>query len=217
MALRSKFGKRKRPVFRRKRSYKRSLKKATAKVNLKQQVHYFTRRVNLGSIVSTGLNQPTLTSFAFQFSNVPNVSEYTALFDQYKISYVKLMFKLNQDPSTQTSVNSFYPTMYYCVDHDDAVPPSSIDDLRQHGRTKMAVLRPYKYVVVKIKPSVLLEMFRSAGNTTVTPKWNQWVDMAHPDTYHYGLKYAFDNSFNLNPNYSVEVQAKFWFSCRDTR
>lgn len=207
----------KRRIQRKRKYVKRGYKKAAAKVNLKNQVHYFSRRVDLGSIVSTGLNQPTLTSLSFNLNTIPNVSEFTTLFDQYKFTYVKLMFKLNQDPSAQTAVNSYYPTMYHCVDHDDVIPPTSINDLRQHGRTRMSVLRPNRYTVIKIKPSVLNELFRTAGQTTVQPKWRQWIDMAHPDTTHYGLKYALDNTFNLNPNYSLEVQAQYWFQCRDVR
>lgn len=219
MAITRKFMKRKRPLVRRKKFIKRGYKKAAAKVNLKRQVHYFSRRVNLGSIVSVGLNTPTLTSLSFKLSNVPNVSEFGNLFDQYKLTYVKLMFKLNQDPSAQTAVNAFYPTMYHCVDHDDISAPTSLDDMRQHGRTRMSVLKPNRYTVIKVKPSVLYEVSRdaSAGTTTVAPKWRQWIDMAHTDTVHYGLKYALDNTFNLNPNYSLEVQAQYWFSCRDTR
>lgn len=201
------------------RFVKRGYKKAAAKVNLKRQHYYFSRKVNLGAIVSVGLNTPTLTSLSFKLSDVPGVSDFTSLFDQYKLTYVKLMFKLQQDPSAQTAVNSFYPTMYHCVDHDDVSAPTSIDDLRQHGRTRMSVLRPNRYTVIKVKPSVLYEVARNAGlgTTTVAPKWRQWIDMAHTDTIHYGLKYALDNTFNLNPNYSLEVQAQYWFQCRDTR
>lgn len=208
----------KRRIQRKRKYIKRGYKKAAAaKVNLKNNVHYFQRRVNLGTIVSTGINQPTLTSLSFNLNQLPNVGEFTTLFDQFKMTHVKLFFKLNQDPSTQTAGNSFYPTMYYCPDHDDVTPPTSIDDLRQHGRTKMVTLRPSKYTVVNIKPSVLNQLFRIAGQTTVQPKWRQWIDMAHPDTSHYGLKYAFDNAFNINSNYSVEVQAQYWFQCRDVR
>lgn len=218
MAPRRRYAKKKRMV-KRKRFVKGGYKKAAAKVNLKRQVHYFSRKVNLGSIVSVGLNTPTLTSLSFKLSNVPGVGDFTSLFDQYKLTFVKLMFKLNQDPSAQTAVNSFYPTMYHSVDHDDVSAPTSIDDMRQHGRTRMSVLKPNRYTVIKIKPSVLYEVARDAslGTTTLAPKWRQWIDMAHTDTVHYGLKYALDNTFNLNPNYSLEVQAQYWFACRDTR
>lgn len=218
MAPRTRYGKKKR-MLRRRKFVKRGYRKGAARVNLKNQVHYFSRKVNLGSIVSVGLNTPTLTSLSFKLNDVPNVSEFTALFDQFKLSYVKLMFKLNQDPSAQTAVNAFYPTMYHSVDHDDVSAPTSLNDMREHGRTRMTVLRPNRYSVVKIKPSVLFEVSRNsgAGTTTFVPKWRQWVDMAHPDTIHYGLKYALDNTFNLNPNYSLEVQAQYWFQCRDTR
>lgn len=218
MAPKTRYGKKKR-MLRRRKFTKRGYRKAASKVNLKRQVHYFSRKLSLGSIVSANLNVPTLTSLTFRLSDVPNVGEFSSLFDQFKLTYVKLMFKLNQDPSSQPATNSFYPTMYHSVDHDDAVAPSSLNDMREHGRTRMSVLRPNRYTVVKVKPSVLFEAARNpgAGTTTYCPKWRQWVDMAHTDTLHYGLKYALDNTFNLNPNYSLEVQAQYWFQCRDTR
>lgn len=216
MAPRSKYGK-KRPMFKRKKYVKRGYKKAAAKVNLRNQVHYFSRRCYLTSLVSAGINVPTLTSLSFNLGQLPNVSDYTALFDQYKISKVKLFFKLNQDPSAQTAASSYYPTMYYSVDHDDVTAPVSVNDMLQHGRTKQRILMPNRYVVIDVRPSVLFEVLRTAGNTTLAPKWNQWIDMAHTDTIHYGLKIAIDNTFNLNSNYSLEVFAKYWFACRDTR
>lgn len=199
-----------------KSNYKQ-VRRSAARTNLKNQIHYFRRKTNLGSIVSTGLNTPTLTSFFFRLSDLPNVGEFTGLFDQFMITYVKLYFKLQQDPSAQTAANSFYPTLTYCPDYDDSDPPGSIQELREHGRTKQVILTPDKFTIVTVKPSVLGEMFRSSGNVTLAPKWRQWVDCAHPDTRHYGLKYALDNSFNINPNYSIEVTAEYWFSCKECR
>lgn len=219
MAPRSKYGMKKKRTFKRKRFAKKGYKKAAAKVNLKQQVHYFSRRVNLGSIVSVGLNTPTLTSLSFSLSQLPSPGDFTSLFDQFMITKVRLYFKLNQDPSTQSAVNSFYPSLYTCVDHDDISAPTSINDMLQHGRTRQRILQPNRYITIDIKPSVLYEVARNAatGTTTLAPKWRQWVDMAHTDTVHYGLKYAIDNTFNINPNYSLEVFGKYWFACRDTR
>lgn len=217
MAPKTRYGKKKR-MYRRRKFNKRGYRKIASKVNIKRQVHYFTRRAQIGTIVSVNLNVPTLSSMTYTLSQLPNVSDFTALFDQYKITHVKLYAKLTLDPSAQTAVNSFYPTMYYSVDHDDSATPTSLNDMREHGRTKMVVLRPNRYTAINIKPAVLNEVSRNpSGTTTFVPKWRQWVDMAHPDTVHYGLKYALDNSFNLNPNYAVEFQAKFWFQCRDTR
>lgn len=203
--------------IRAKKFKRRGYRKTAKTVNVKRQVHYFTRRCNLGGIVSVGINTPTLTSFTFKLDNVPNVSDFTALFDQYKMTKIELFFKLMQDPSAQNNAQSWYPTMYYCVDHDDATAPTSINDLLQHGRTQQRIMKPNSYIKVVIKPAVLFEVARGTGTTTVSPQWNQWIDMAHVDTLHYGLKYAFDNSFNINPNYSVEVFAKYHFACRDTR
>lgn len=216
MAPKYRYGKKKR-MLRRRKYNKRGYRKIASKVNLKRQVHYFSRKAYLTTIVSANLNVPTLTSLSFKLNDIPSVADYTALFDQYKLSFVKLNFKLTVDPSAQTAVNAFYPTMYYCPDYDDITVPGSLNELREHGRCRQVVLRPNRYTTVKMKPAVLTEVLRNTGTTTLSPKWRQWIDMAHPDTLHYGLKYAIDNQFNLNPNYALEVTAQYWFSCRDTR
>lgn len=199
-----------------KSNYKQ-VRRSAARTNLKNQIHYFKRKTDLGSISSVNANVPTLTSFTFKLSDLPNSSEFTALFDNFMITYVKLYFKLQQDPSAQPATTAFHPVLYYCPDYDDSVAPTSLQDLREHGRTKQVILKPDEYAIVTIKPAVLSEQFRNVGNTTYSPKWRQWVDCAHPDTTHYGLKYALDNTFNLNANYIVNITAEYWFSCKDTR
>lgn len=216
MAPRIKYGRKKR-IVRRRKYVKRGYKRAAAKTNVKRQTYFFKRRTFLNNIVSVGINTPTLTSTTFSLGQLPGISDFTSLFDKYKITYVKMMMKLVVDPSAQNANVSHYPTLYYCPDYDDNLTPASINDLREYGRTRMAVLRPDRYVTIRIKPAVLQEYFISAGQTSVASKWNQWVDMARTDIPHYGLKYAIDNLFNLNSNYQLEQQICMWFQCKDTR
>lgn len=212
MALKKK-SRTRRPRRTRRSRTKRSFKIAK-RVNLKHDLYYFTRYVDVNNIQSAGTTD-YFSSLTFSLASIPNVGDFTSLFDQYKITKVELFWKLAVDPSAQTSSSSQWPTLYYVNDHDDSTPFTSINQMRECNKMRFKVLRPFRYAKTIIKPAVLSEIYRSAVSTSYVPKWNQWVDMVHTDVPHYGVKYAFDYFSNLS--YVVQIRAKYHISFRHTR
>lgn len=206
-------------TFRKKMTYQRKNRYALSRtVNVRNDVHYFKRhfaQISPGSFVGSGTYLPYLNAYSFNLAQLPNYTEYTALFDKFMISHIQLRFYLNIDPAAQSAVGASYPKLYYCNDHDDAVAPTTLNDLREHTKCKEAVLYPNKCVKVNIKPAVLAEIYRSAGNVTWTSKWRQFIDCAQPTTPHYGLKWGIDNF--TNTNYTLNIEGTMWFACKDAR
>jgi len=71
----------------------------------RQKVHFFKRHVDLGTITlsSAGI---TTQGYSFQLDEVPNYTEFTALYDQYKLSAVAIKFISNARYITVQSNNN---------------------------------------------------------------------------------------------------------------
>lgn len=181
----------------------------------KVTVHHYKRMYDGGTIVGNALYNPYVNGFNYKFSNLPNYTEFTALYDQFRINYVVTKWYLKIDPSAQTAATASFPRMYYCVDADDDAPPTNINELRNHGRTRMVIMNPNRPVTIKFRPSVLIQAYEGATTTAYIPKWKQFVDCADFATPHYGLKVAIDDL--TNTNYQVTVETILYFTMRDVR
>ena len=166
-------------------------------------------------------------AMSFQLSDIINLSEFTNLYDRFRIKYVVVKFSVINVPESYwapvsaTAVNalSIYPRLWYCPDYDD-VTATTINDLKQRPQTKMRYLKPNRTVNIIVRPAVNGQAYRTAISTAYTPMWKTWIDMGQNDTPHYGLKYAIDlQSFTPLPAcpVSVVVERCYYFECKDVR
>lgn len=177
--------------------------------------HRFRRMCPTQSIVGTGVYAPYLNGQAITLGDIAAPSEFTNLFDSYRIDYVVFKFYMTVTPDAQTGSTASYPRMWWHIDYDDAASPSNLDELKQDRRTRCAILDPKRPIVVKWKPSVLQLVFNTPVQSTFAPKWKQFIDCAFNATPHYGIKYAIDNF--TNPNYKMDIERTVYFTMKDSR
>lgn len=146
--------------------------------------------------------------------NVLNSGEFTSLYDQFRIDWVKIQFFLKIDPSAQTAATASYPRLYWFRDYDDQTLPS-LNDIRENSRGKRAIMHPNRPVTIFFKPNVLSEIYRTAISTGYSPKFGQWIDASTPNLVHYGIKYAIDDLTNVN--YKVDIEVTYGLSMRQSR
>jgi hypothetical protein len=211
-------------IYRSKKGAKKYVKKRRSnkalvnmgrQVNIKKDVHYFKRSFIGATITGNVAYSPYTAGVFWTLGSLPNVSDFTNLFDRYMITYVKCFIHLKLDPSSQSATLATLPKLYYVRDYDDATTPSSINELREHSKCTYRVMNPNRPIVIGIKPATLALAYRSAVASTYSPKWKTWIDMATTDVPHYGLKLAIDDL--TNTNYKVDFEYKIWFACKDTR
>lgn len=179
-------------------------------------IHRFSRMYDSGTFVGNATTgAPLLKGASFNLNNIPNVGEFTALFDQYMITHVQLRFHLQVDPSAQASASAVYPKIYTATDFDDDGAPATLNAIREHARCKVRVLNPNRPVVVNIKPAINTLVYRGITTSSYSPQWRKWIDCAQTDVPHFGLKWAVDNF--TNTNYTLQVEGKMWFACKDVR
>lgn len=194
--------------------------------------HRFSRFSAAYTVEMTGTEQPL--SFEFALSNLYSYSEFTSLFDKYRLDRAVVYIQLVNNPNTSlvtnvtggTNVNAatsyvnsnnFYPKMWYIADHDDSAT-TTIAAIKERVGVKCCVLKPNVVKKISIKPACSVQLYRTTTTTGYGPKYGQFIDMAQADVPHYGLKCVFD-PLGLDPQgtYSFRYEWKLYFTCKDVQ
>lgn len=207
----------KRRMYRRKRypMYKRSIA---------SNVHTFVRSCTLANLHSTGGALGDIHhTFSFALSDLPNFTEFTSLFDQYRIRWVELTFvsAVTQSDIASAGITGYSPQVvhgFFVNDYDDSLPPSSKDELMQYGNCRIIPLtgrnRPLRW---KLYPHL-----QAAAAPGIVWKRNNWLDAAHDSVAHCGLKTIFTTNplTNVLADQSpimITVYAKYCIQCKNSR
>lgn len=131
----------------------------------------------------------------------PGFTDFTNLFDQYRINKVelKMIWQANTqeyDASNQTQARAILPLIHMATDYDDT-GLFSLNDLLQypnHRSIQLGQINNAGPVHVINKPGVVFE----SQTDLLTPlpstvKRSPWCDCAVPNVKHNGLKLAWDN------------------------
>lgn len=134
---------------------------------------------------------PTLGAMIFTLDSVPAYTEFTALFDQYRIMWVRVDFF----PSSQMRevvVNNNYdtPPFFTAIDYDDGIAPASLDALMQYANCRRHQQLDKKFSVF-IRPRCLGMVYLTAIATAYQlAPYGSWLDCATANVPHYGLHYG---------------------------
>lgn len=188
----------------------------------KYNVHSYKRYAPTQTLsVSSGVYADTKV---FTLSDVSGSSELTALYDSYKITGVKLMFRLNTNPDsntlpgsgTQANTTNTYPSMWYSRDYDNS-DAEGITVLQQRNTAKSFVLKPDKVYSIFLRPALRNQLYLDGTSSAHSSVWNQWLDCSTTTTPHYGLKYAFDpNGANSNA-WVIRIECIYYLKFKNTR
>lgn len=171
-------------------------------------------------IFSTAASSTNLTSYLscglrFSLGALPNYTEFTALFDSYKIRKIVVRFiPFNNSSGTNANATAnFQPLLHYYIDHDDHTQSdpdeTGLNEYRQRNNSK--VVRLFKPVGIVIKPQYLINgPSVSSSSQAVFSRRSDWVDCAHANIPYYGLKFMMEGSPNTTST------AYFAFRCEVT-
>jgi len=148
----------------------------------------FTRNLD-SSLIYQLANAEAVGTYQFKLADVPNNSEFTNLFDQYRFDCVIIHFRsLNNFNSI--SLSTFIPPrLYTVIDYDDNTNPSGLIDLRQYqSLIETRFDRDIKRIV---RPRYSVEIY---NGTTASPSGisvrKQWIDVGDPNIPHFGVKFG---------------------------
>lgn len=198
-------------------------------------VHSFVRQSPNFQISLAANNSYSSGSIIYQLDNLVNYTEFTALFDQYKITKVDVMFKLHTNPymiyATQYTPGTLaaapvtFPTLWLVNDKDDSTALAR-SEFQERGRAVRRVLQPNKIIKWSCRPTILTQLYRTAATTGYAPKYGQYIDCAQPNVPHYCTKWGIDYDGYTLPataagpygqDLQVGVELRYHFTCKDVR
>lgn len=171
-------------------------------------VHSFKRTVfNSGAVSGSTLND-VYGALSFNLSSVPNYTEFTALFDQYRIDAVKVTF-MPRANSAELGTNQGITKLFTVVDYDDAATPTAINELMQYENLKTT--RSTDDHNRTLRPMLARAVYQAGLTAYGTGRG--WVDCANPSVPHYGLRYALQQLPAGNQSYDLKI--KYYLSFKN--
>jgi len=165
-------------------------------------------------------------AYAFAISDVPNVTEFTTLFDQYRIAAVKLRWEfITSSEATLTPASALNQMMTLMVyeDNDDRTSPTATNAgwqlVAQTGRAKRMVF-PNKrnFFDVTCYPKYQTAELDTSATTLARSLGDGWTDAATTDVQWLGIKWigqtnpttatASSYNFRVTATYYLEWRAR---------
>lgn len=174
----------------------------------------------VSSINNTNLITESFWCISPKLSDLPGYANFTALFDQYRITRVEVEILPTAQPALVTggtlgTARGCY--LFTVVDNDDASVPASINEMRQYATAK--VHANMSVVKRSFKPAVLVQAYESNVATAYEPKFNAWISTTDPATQQFGMKIGMYTVDSSNPTNTVIyiVGARYWVQCKNQK
>lgn len=201
------------PRFYRKKSYvrRRTTRRSNARRTrrtVRRPKYLFRRKVQFTSISLAPLTVARNGLMQFKLNDIPQYTDFTNLFDSYKLRKVKVEFR--------PTVNSFddstdeIPQVLECVDYNTTVPLSGVDTVMAYQNVRQ--WSADKYHSRTFRPRYMI------GDPTGT-KFSvsqQYQPTSNVDLLHYGLQWACPY-FTNGSNVDIEIWVTYWVQCKSPR
>lgn len=150
------------------------------------QTYRYIRFIDGNNIVQTAAGDLHGAVY-FALTSLDNYTEFTGLFDQYRIVAVELHIRPLQNNSQYFSTSTdLFPRFCSVIDYDDATVLTSAADYRQYQTYKETNWNQYHSRV--IRPHLAVAAYSGAFNSYANMS-GTWIDLVSPSVQHYGWKY----------------------------
>lgn len=128
----------------------------------------------------------------FSTAAMPNLTEFTGLYDQYRIDYVEVQPIFSNNMSNVTTSNITLPVMYVCKDYDDS-NDATITDIQQYSNHRVfQVGQMGGRNIIRVKPNVDVVVYQSPALSGYARGKPMFIDTASGGIPHYGVKLAME-------------------------
>lgn len=197
----------------------------------KKNVHWFKRKFQMSV---NQLVQGTTDNFAsmfFTLSNIntpgtlfsassyalPNYTEFTNLYDCYRILGVKVNFiprHIDTNTPSYASGNGS-ALLWYSIDTNDGAVPSSLQTLAEYNTSKCRYM--YKPFSIFLTPKSVNQVYESAITNAYEAKGKRWIDTGDPDVPHYGIKLGVPASTASTGFFKMDVTVTYYIQCKQSK
>lgn len=164
-------------------------------------------------------------------SQLVQTSDFTNLFDQYRIRRVILTIQMITNPDSAAYTNAYaqvntagitlpnwYPKVWWLPDYDGG-PDETISSIKERQGVRCKILRPNSVVRISFVPKCRTLTYSTSTSTGYSPK-NIQIDMTDTAVEHFGIKYVFDTN-QQDPTdaypFKFVVEKKLVFTCYGVR
>lgn len=166
----------------------------------------------------------------FQLTSIPDYTDFTQLFDRYKITGVKLQFLYQSNVSIESRTDypnqsiptaSVLPLLTSAYDFDDSNVPVVYSQVQNKSYAKKRILNGNREWSMYIKPRQTLAV-QSAGGIALTSDRPHWIDSNSASVTHYGMKYWLDclplgkvDGESIYPTVQLTITPTYYLALRD--
>lgn len=180
---------------------------------LNEKIYRFIRGVNHGTVT---LSNAAVTSGGkyFMLSDVPNSSEFSSLFDVYRIAKVEIRLLFNANIIGIQAGVPYNPVRYATViDYNSAGTLASLDDAREF-RTCQIKTFPFEPEERRnIVPRFVSVVENSSSSVVAGGSETGWLNTSVTNIPHYGLRYfveqlasPYTGAFSIEAVYHLEFK-----------
>lgn len=146
---------------------------------------HFTQEQQVTSFFTTSTTVPTFSAVNFNVNGIDQISQLTAIFDQYMIDQVEIWLECAL--GVGAAETSGAQQLAVVVDYDDSnnltTFPSALD------YTNVVTCRLGESIYRRFRPHIAIASY-SGTFTSFANSPSQWIDAASPSVQHYGIKLA---------------------------
>lgn len=149
---------------------------------------------------------PSLKCQFFQLNYLPNVTDFTSLYQQYRIRRIDLKFVLRSDPGNPnatgtTALATAVPQLLLSNDNAKTTDPSSVNDVLCYQNCRICFMDSGKPVYHTVWPKSI----NTVQGSNIAPV-TEWLFTSSAAVPHYGVQVAWVGS---NNTMSVDVYATY--------
>lgn len=181
------------------------------KRNVNSAITQITRGVDYG-LASQSTGTDIFGGQVFKLSDLPNYTQLTAAYDEFRIKAVKVymcpIFVANTSASGQLTA----PTLITALDYDDAGTPANTAAILQFDSHRIHGPFTKQYTRI-IKPQVSIAAY-SGTFVAYAQREDQWIDCNSPGASHYAFKWGVIDANNNAGTWSWALRATFYLEFR---
>ncbi len=152
----------------------------------RETVYRFARTFQWGTNL-TADNIGTAGAIYVTLNSLPSSSDFTSLFDQYRIVQAQVRFNPLASAFGQSTSSTLYPIVRTLIDPDDATPPANAAEVLQY---ETAVVTPYPEPFQRIfTPKAALAAYSGAFTSYSQAPQRMWFECSSDAIQFYGLKW----------------------------
>lgn len=174
----------------------------------------------LGSI-GTGILSNTAQfgmAYNFQLKQAVEYTDFTQLFDRYKVLGVKLniLYQNNMgDPNSHC-----LPGMTMAWDGDDAGVPSNKEDVSRKLNARTSILNANRPKSIYIRPRITKSVYQQGLTTAYTSERSCYIDCNNSTVEHYGYKFWIDSwlaTTGAQSGQLLTIEPTVYLACKDSQ